>query len=267
MKACQIKKTINFLGININNVSKEEFISLLIGFCQKGGLPKKVFCTTAHVINVIMRNKEHKEIFASADLIGADGMGVVWASRILGTPLKERINNAELFDNFCINVIKHKMSIYFLGAREQVIENAVKKLKNKYPDLNIVGAHQGYFLSWEENKVIDEINRLRPNFLIIGMGTPRQELWIHNNLNRLNIDVCWAVGGLFDLLSGRLTYPPLLIRKCGLEWFYRLIHEPRRLWRRYLIGNTIFIFIILKELLKSLYQTKIYNFSKRLADI
>lgn len=256
-----------FLDLNISDLSKNGFIDTLMSFGHNKNEIKKIFYVNAHCINMALKNSDYRDILRRADLIFPDGMSVVWASRILGAPLKERVNSTEVFDAFCVNVIKEHMSIYLFGAEGRVIDNAVTKLRNKYPGLNIAGYHHGYCSTDENNRIIEEINRVKPDFLIVGMGAPKQEMWISANLDRLEVGVCWAVGSLFDYLGGKIIQPPLWIRRCGLEWSSRLLQEPGRLWRRYLIGNAMFIFLVLREFLKNTGRSKIYSIIKRFMDI
>ena len=167
------------------------------------------------------------------------------------TPLIEKIVVTDLFIDFCEELAKMRLSIYFLGSKPGVALEAKTKLQQIIPSLNIVGVGHGYFDEENEQEVVDEINNCRPDILVVGMGTPKQEAWIYYNRKRLNVPLCWSVGGLFDLISGRIKRAPIWMRKYHLEWLNRLLQEPRRFWKRYLLGNPLFFIRILKVSLLS----------------
>jgi N-acetylglucosaminyldiphosphoundecaprenol N-acetyl-beta-D-mannosaminyltransferase len=145
----------------------------------------------------------------------------------------------------CEEFSNRGIRVYLLGAKEGVAHEASERLRQKFPDLQIVGTQHGYFRPEENGRIIDAINIKRPHILIVGMGVPLQEKWIVENAAALKVPVLWGVGGLFDFLSGRTWRGPPFLRDNGFEWLCRLIAEPTRLWRRYLIGNTKFLTLLL----------------------
>jgi N-acetylglucosaminyldiphosphoundecaprenol N-acetyl-beta-D-mannosaminyltransferase len=142
--------------------------------------------------------------------------------------------------------VEHNLSIYFLGSTQVVAELAAKRLKELYPALRLSGYHHGYFSEQENNSVIDKINASQPDILFLGMGVPRQEEWTKENFDKLNAKIVWMGGGFLDTLSGRIKRCPRWLSKIGFEWLFRLMQEPRRLWKRYLIGNPMFVLRILQ---------------------
>jgi N-acetylglucosaminyldiphosphoundecaprenol N-acetyl-beta-D-mannosaminyltransferase len=136
--------------------------------------------------------------------------------------------------------------MYFLGGKPGVAQKARQKLQARIPALTITGECQGYFDIGAEERIIEKINNAKPDILVVGMGTSKQEKWIYRNRHRLNVPLCWAVGAVFDFISVRIERAPYWMRKINLEWLYRLYREPKRLWKRYLLGNPIFIFRVLK---------------------
>lgn len=248
---------IDFLGIKIAKANTEQIIDYILQYAVSG---KKKIITylNAHCFNLVHRDKEYRDILLSADIVYPDGMGVVWASRFLGKGLPGRVNAADFFEQFCKEAQDRKLSFYLLGGSKGTIKKMIERLQANYPQLKIYGFYNGYFSENEEIKIIDEINKQSPNILLVGLGVGKQERWIFRNLNKLDMNVVWAVGGLFNLLSGELRRAPHWMIKAGLEWFYRLIQQPKRLWRRYLVGNTIFILLVFRELLRNLYLAKIY---------
>ncbi len=199
----------------------------------------------AHCVNTALIDNEYKRILQKADLVYAGGQGVVWAARFLGTPLPERVNILDFFDTLVPKLKDRKITIYLLGGREETVKKTEETLKSK--GLRIVGSRDGFFTKSAEQELIQEINTLKPNILMVGMGVPQQEKWIDNNISTLNVNLCWAVGAAFDWLSGQRKRAPRWMIKFGLEWLHRLWQQPKRLWKRYLLGNLIFIHHVLRH--------------------
>lgn len=208
--------------------------------------PRTVFYLNATCANLTLSDREYLKIIQKADLVYADGWGVVLAAKLMGKNLPERVNAADFFDQFCQAVIKKNLSVYLLGAREKILRKTVANLKQKFPKLKIAGSHHGFFNQRQEKEIIDKINSLKPDFLLVGMGVPKQEEWIDKYQGKLQVKVIWAVGGLFNLLSGELSRAPALMRNFGLEWLYRFCQEPKRLGRRYFFGLPLFFFRVIK---------------------
>ena len=176
--------------------------------------------------------------YRHASLVLPDGMPLVWASRFLKTPLKERIAGIDFFLSVCALASREGYSTFFLGAESGIIMKAVEHLSLSFKNLQITGSHHGYFDS--DHPVVDQINRAKPDLLFIGMGSPKQEYWIYRNIDRLEVRTALCVGGSFDIIAGKKRRAPQYIQRIGMEWFWRLILEPRRLWRRYLVEDMKF---------------------------
>jgi len=238
-----MKDKVSILDIKINPLNRNDIVNTLLEF-TKGGQPKTAFYLNAHCVNIAYSDEEYRSILNKSDMVYAGGQGVVWASRFLGEPLPERVNILDFFDLLFKGLKKQQTTIYLLGGRKEVIKKAEETLKNK--GLKIVGSRSGFFDTTEED-IIREINFLKPDILLVGMGVPRQEKWISAHLNGLNVHLCWAVGGVFNLFAGNLKKAPRWISDCGLEWLYLGIQDPKRLFRRYLFGNIIFVYRVVKE--------------------
>lgn len=247
-----MEKTIDLLGIGVNRLNVDEFLRCIL---QYAVFEKRKFVTylNAHCFNLAIKDKKYRQILSISDIVYPDGISIVWAARILGYSLPERVNAADFFERFCKEAQDRKISLYLLGGSENTIKKAIERLKANYPRLKVRGSYNGYFSEDEEIKIIDEINRQRPNILIVGLGAGKQEKWIFRNLNKLDVNVVWAVGGLFNLLSGELKRAPRWMINGGLEWLFRLYQEPRRLWHRYLIGNFIYIYRVFGYKIRSLF--------------
>ena len=237
------RNIINFMGVNVDVVDTKGLYNRIIDFAQNNK-PHKVMYVNAYCMLIAQKDDEYREILNSADLVYADGISIVWGARFLGNCLPCRSTGADFIPGFCQVFAEKGFKIYLLGARPGVAEVAGQKLKQANPTLKIAGAHYGYFSHHENQRIIDEINRATPHILLVGMGVPYQEKWIDKNFSLLNVPVVWSVGGLFDFLSGNLKRGPQWLLDNGFEWLCRLCVEPRRLWKRYLIGNLLFIWYV-----------------------
>lgn len=172
-------------------------------------------------------------------------------ARLSGTRIYYRHSTSDWFPMLCERAQARSYSMYFLGSEQGVAEQAAANLSQSFPKLEIVGTHHGYFEhtkgSEDDDRVVQSINNAAPDILLVAMSMPLQEAWIHDHLPELNARVILPVGALLDYISGRLRRPPAWMSKHGFEWLGRLIIEPRRLWRRYLIGNPLFLWRILKQ--------------------
>ncbi len=227
------------LGVKIDRLSTDQVLDRISQFVASGK-PHQIIYINVDCVNRYKKDLRYRKIVNEADLVYPDGMGVVWASKFSGKPLSERVNAGDFLPDLCKLCVEKKYALYLLGGEEDVARKAADYLREEYKDLKIVGAHHGFFENKNEEKIIREINHLSPDILLVGMGVPRQEKWIKRNLQQLNIPVCWGVGALFDYYSNRIKRAPLWVRGIGMEWLFRLVIEPARLWKRYIIGNFLF---------------------------
>lgn len=229
------------LGIDIDSLTADEFLARIDEFVESK-IPHQISYLNADCLNKCWSNRSYRETIMKSDLVYADGMGIVWASRLFGHPLPERLNANDLLPQFCQQAEEKGHRIFLLGGEAGVAEKAADDLISKYPKLKIVGCHHGYFADFESQAVIDKIRAAGPDILIVGMGAPKQELWIRRHLDDLKVPVVWGVGGLLDYSAKGIKRAPEWMRNIGLEWFWRLCLEPKRLWKRYLLGNILFTF-------------------------
>ncbi len=183
-----------------------------------------------------------------SDLINADGQAVVWASRFLGKPLKERVAGIDLMVNLVELSHRKNYKIFFFGAKEEVVKTVVDTYSNQYSSNIIAGYRNGYFKKEEEQTIAKQISDSGANILFVAISSPTKENFLYENKNLLkNVNFIMGVGGSFDVVSGKVKRAPIWMQKAGLEWFYRFLQEPRRMWKRYLVGNFKFILLVLKE--------------------
>lgn len=206
----------------------------------------------AEKVVILQNDKILFDIYESTSIVNIDGQAVFWAAKILKKPIKERVTGVDLMGNLVEFAAKNKYTIYLLGAEESVISKLAEIYEKKHGFELIVGYRNGYFETKDEQEIIDDINSKKPNILFVGMTSPKKELFLDRNKNNLkNVNFIMGVGGSFDVYAGKVKRAPKWMQKSGLEWFYRVLQEPKRMWKRYLIGNTKFILLLLKFKFKS----------------
>ena len=243
-------RRIELLSTRIDNLSMQETLFLVDAKIKaKESLHHSV--VNAGKIVAMQSDVQLRESVNSADLINADGQAVIWASKLLGKPLKERVAGIDLKQNLVELAHKKNYKINCLGAKEEVVSKVVSHYKEKYSPKIIAGYRNGYFTKEEEPKVAKEIAESGANILFVAINTPKKENFLYENRETLKVvNFIMGVGGSFDVVSGLVKRAPLWMQRSGLEWFYRLIQEPKRMWKRYLIGNSKFILLFLKEKFK-----------------
>lgn len=209
-----------------------------------------VVINAGKVVNM-QKDKNLFESVVSCDLINADGQSIVWAARFLGKYLPERVAGADLMQSIVKLAYTKQYKCFFLGATEEVIKKVVKIYTEKYGKSIIAGYRNGYFSKEEEPAIAKQISESGAQILFVAITSPKKENFMYEYRHVLsNINFTMGVGGTFDVISGYTKRAPVWMQKIGLEWFFRFIQEPRRMWYRYLIGNTNFIWLVVKEKIK-----------------
>ena len=211
-------------------------------------------CVTQHVVvnvaKLVMMQKDKKlcQIVNSCGLINADGWGVVWGANMLGNKIPERVAGIDLFLKLVELSAAKGYRPYFLGAKQEIVEKVVRHFESKYPNLEIAGYRNGYFGKEEEFKIAKDIGQSQADILFVAMSSPKKEIFLNQYSPLMGVPFVMGVGGSFDVVAGHVKRAPLWMQEKGLEWFYRLLSEPGRMWKRYLVTNTIFLGMILKAL-------------------
>ena len=213
------------------------------------GETRRVMYVNAHVVNRSRELPDLADALRSADLVYCDGYGVRLAARTLDLPVPHRMTGADWVWGLAALCEAEDRSLYLLGSDPTLARAAAERLRRWYPRLRIAGSHHGYadLGSPQNERVLEDINAAAPDIVLVGMGTPKQELWIARYADRLDADVLWSVGALFDYIAGRVPRAPRWLADNGLEWIFRLAIEPHRMWRRYLLGNPAFLWMVAEE--------------------
>ncbi len=235
-------------GIDVETSPPADLLRRILGYAERGERCR-VSYVNAHVLNQAQSNAELHGSLQASDIIYCDGYGVRLAARLIGLTVPHRMTGADWIWGIASLCQESGRSIYLLGSDPGAAAGAAEALKRWYPRLDVRGTHHGYFDlgSPHSERVLEHLAETDPDIVLVGMGTPQQELWVDRNGDRIDAPVVWTVGALFDYVSDRVPRAPHWISDNGFEWIYRLAVEPRRMWRRYLLGNPAFLRRVLRE--------------------
>jgi N-acetylglucosaminyldiphosphoundecaprenol N-acetyl-beta-D-mannosaminyltransferase len=238
---------IDFLGIPVDAITIQETINCIEKSIQKNTRISHSVINAFKVVSM-QTDKQLYESVVSCDIINADGQGVVWAARFLGKRLPERVAGADLMQQLVQLASKKNYKCFFLGANEDVVKKVIDIYTKKYGPFIIAGYHNGYFRKEEESDVAQQIAVSGAQLLFVAINTPHKENFLYEYREILsNVNFTMGVGGTFDVIAGHTKRAPVWVQNIGFEWLFRLIQEPQRMWYRYLVGNTKFIWAVLKE--------------------
>ena len=238
---------ISILDVRIDNLTRPEALDQMLSLLHSADGPHQVCFAYANCLNQAYSDRHYREVLNRSKLVLGDGTGIRIASNVLGRPVRDNLCGTDVIPSFLGRINGNGARVFLLGSKQPVVESAGEKMEKEFPSLTVCGVQDGYFQSDED--VVKKINAAKPDILLVGMGVPRQEMWIAENLPRLNAKICCGVGALFDFYSGSVPRAPRWMLRSGMEWMYRLYLEPKRLWRRYLIGNFLFLGRIYRQLL------------------
>ncbi|MDO5541572.1 MAG: WecB/TagA/CpsF family glycosyltransferase [Eubacteriales bacterium] len=237
---------ITILNTVIDVLDAEQTINLVEKYVETK-TPLHLMGVNADKINEVNSNDFMKKIVNSCGIINADGASVILASKYLKKPLPERVAGVDLMQNLVALSEKKGYSVYLLGAKQAVVEKTAEVLQERHPKLNIVGIHNGYFSESDWPSISAELKERKPDFVFVGITSPLKEYLIEYLQDQGHTSVFMGVGGSFDVISGNIPRAPLWIQKANLEWLFRVIQEPKRLFKRYFVGNWVFIKAVYKE--------------------
>ncbi len=241
---------VELLGCPFDRLSMQSTIDRCLAWCDGPRVAHTVVTMNAALLCMIRRDEELRAACRGGDLIVADGVPVVWTSRLAGVPLPERVSGADLTASLLTEGAARRLSVYFLGARKEVVEDLVRFCRHKHPGLRVTGWRDGYFGASEHATIAAEIAQRAPHMLFVGMPSPFKETWCERYREALGVPVIMGVGGTFDVLAGYVRRAPRLLQQVGMEWFWRLAMEPRKMWKRYLFTNTEFLGLAAQEVFR-----------------
>lgn len=231
----------SLLGVAFDAVTLDQAVMRCVEFCRHSRHAHIVMTINASHLCMMSRDADLTLACSNADMIVADGMPVVWAIRASGQSMPERVPGIDLMDRLLAAAVPNGLGVYFLGARQEVVEKLVLHCKERFPGLQIAGFRNGYFGASDHAAIAEDIRASGAHILFIGMPSPFKEVWSERYRDQLQVPVILGVGGSFDVLAGFIKRAPRLFQSLGLEWFWRLMMEPRKLWKRYLTTNSEFI--------------------------
>ena len=250
-------KKINILGVHFSNLDEPQLVALLDNRIAEAQKTQVCFVPTNSILSA-RKSRYVMDVYNSADVVMCDGVPVQWASKFLGTPLKQRLTGFDFFPHFIQHCVQKKYSIYFLGAKEGVAKQLAAMYQSRYPGIRVAGYYTPPFaaaFSEEQNAVMrSAINAAKPDVLFVSLTAPKQDIWIHQQLEHLNVNLAIGVGAAFDSEAGSLKRAPILMQQMGLEWFFRFLQEPGRMFRRYFIEAPIFVPLVMFQFLSTLYH-------------
>jgi N-acetylglucosaminyldiphosphoundecaprenol N-acetyl-beta-D-mannosaminyltransferase len=241
-----MKNRVTILNCPIDTFTMDETISIIDKAIRERKQLHHVVVNAAKLV-YMQKDKELYDSVVNCDIINPDGQAVVWASRFLGKPLPERVAGIDLMQNLVKLAFEKKYKIFFLGAKEEIVKKVVEKYSKQYsPDI-IAGYRNGYFKKDEEEIVARQIADSGADILFVAISSPKKEIFLNKYKHIIKVPFIMGVGGSFDVVADKVKRAPQWMQKAGLEWFYRFLQEPRRMWKRYLYTNSMFIYLVLKE--------------------
>lgn len=237
---------VELFGLQVDNLTMEETLARIDEFIASRRIHHHVVINVDKIVKT-HRDPQLREIINACDLVNVDGQPVIWAARMLGKPLKERVAGIDLMQRLIAHSAAKGYRLYFLGAKEEIVSRVVEKVRSQHPNVVIAGWRNGYWKEEEEPEVAKAIASARPDVLFVAVSSPKKEIFLSRWKKEIEAPFVMGVGGSFDVVAGLVKRAPVWMQRCGLEWLFRLLQEPRRMWRRYLVEDMQFFGILLRE--------------------
>jgi N-acetylglucosaminyldiphosphoundecaprenol N-acetyl-beta-D-mannosaminyltransferase len=244
---------VELFGVPVDALTLDESVERIVAWVEAGDPGQHVVVNAAKVV-ALTKDPALAEVIRNCDMVSPDGMSVVWASRLLGRRLPERVNGTDRMERLIAVAADTGRSVFFLGATPEVVEKTVEVFCSRHPTLKVAGYRDGYWS--DDDVVVKEIRCAGPDYLFVGIPSPRKEFWLSACLDDLGVPFAMGVGGSFDVMAGRYRRAPRWACAYGLEWLWRVWQEPRRMWKRYLFGNARFCALVARELVRSRRKTR-----------
>lgn len=249
-----MERKIDILGVDFDNLTFDETLELVETKIRNKESTHLLGMNADKINELDKSDYKYKEIVLTADIINPDGFSVILASNFLGKPLPERIAGIDLMQKLIERAAFNGYSLYFLGAKDHVVRKVVKNVSAQYPNINICGFRNGYFSDEEQLDITKDLMLKKPDIVFIGITSPKKEYLIDFFMKQKVNSVFMGVGGSFDVLSGEIRRAPKWMQKSGFEWIFRVMQEPRRLFKRYFFGNSLFVYKVIKEKTRYLFS-------------
>ncbi|MBR9884886.1 MAG: WecB/TagA/CpsF family glycosyltransferase [Oceanospirillales bacterium] len=238
-------KRIELMNCPMDVASMGETVERIDDAVAVGRFTQHVVVNVAKIVNM-QRDAQLNASVRECDIINIDGMGVVLGARMLGHDVPERVAGVDLFHELLAMSARKGYSVYLLGAKEEIVAETARRAQLLYPGLKLAGFHHGYF--WDdEQAMVDKVRESGAQLLFVAITSPKKENFINRWRDQLGVSFVMGVGGTFDVVAGKVKRAPLWMQRWGLEWLYRVIQEPKRMWKRYLVTNTLFAWMLIKE--------------------
>lgn len=237
-------RRVHLFGVDVDALTMEETVQRIMELVADG-VPVQHVVLNASKVVMMSKDEQLRKVISACPIVNADGQSVVIASRLLRRRLPERVAGIDLFLELVKRSAADGRSVYFLGARDDVLKEMIRRFLEQYPGLRIAGSRNGY---WDDDAAIVELVRAAaPDLVFLAIPSPRKEFWLGEHLPEMGVPFAMGVGGSFDVVAGKVKRAPVWVQRIGCEWVYRLVQEPRRMWKRYLVGNTTFIWLTMRE--------------------
>jgi N-acetylglucosaminyldiphosphoundecaprenol N-acetyl-beta-D-mannosaminyltransferase len=251
--------------LSIDSYTQTALVEETLEHALHGGSPRQIVTVNAQFYVLAHKYTRFRDCLKKADYICADGMPIVWVCNTFGRGEVPRIAGVDLIQRLCELGAPHGLRVFFLGGRAEAANTTARLLSQRYPGLKVAGVNCPEFGFERQSEslqpVLDHIVESKPQILFVGLGAPKQELFIHDHIRRLNVPLAVGIGGSFEILAGIIDRAPVWMQSCGFEWAFRLWQEPKRLWKRYLVGNLEFVWIVAKWRLRSSLRVSTVGFS------
>lgn len=240
---------VRLCDVYIDRLSMSDVVARISATVESGGELSISMVNVAKVVSM-RSDAQLRESVESSDLVLADGMPLIWLSRLVGEPLPERVAGIDLMYNLFALAHRRALRVFLLGAKEEALSRVVEAARRDYPGMVIAGYRDGYFAESQEREVARSVRHARPDILLVAMSSPKKEVFLRRWGQFMRVAVCHGVGGSFDVMAGLTRRAPRWMQRVGLEWFFRMIQEPRRMWKRYLVTNSVFVILALRAIVR-----------------
>lgn len=251
-------RTANIAGVRIDATPFDSVVDSIIARATANLEPAYVVTPNTHHVVLFQRDKLFRDIYRRAFLVVPDGVPLLWAAKLLGCPLRGRVNGTDLFEALCAEAARRNLRVFFLGGRPGSANTAAARLTAAHRSLLVCGTYCPPFGfeqdPAESERMVTVVRAARPDLLFVGLGAPKQEYWMSRELERLEVPVILAIGGSFEFTAGVFPRAPRWMQSAGLEWLHRLGVEPRRLWKRYLLSNSRFCVLVAQQYIAQLWS-------------